>query len=210
MSTPHLYEDLAEILSYPTPSLGDAIARAKTALAARSPRTSEAAESLARLEQSLSPMDPGEREELYARTFDLNEARALDLGWQLFGETYKRGAFLVKMKTTVLAHGVDPGSELYDHLPVVLRLLPRLEASELPRDLVEEVILPSLGKILATFEAEAPGGYREALFATQTALLADFDIDHVPPLPIAPPAAPPGRRLPMIQGAFSRMEEIPS
>lgn len=91
--------------------------------------------------------DVRDLEERYAAVFDFNPARTLDLGYQLFGETYKRGVFLVMMKESVLAHEIDTGSELPDHLPSVLRLLADLAPEEEPRELAEEVILPAVEKI---------------------------------------------------------------
>jgi nitrate reductase assembly molybdenum cofactor insertion protein NarJ len=46
-------------------------------------------------------------------------------------------------------HEIDERSELPDHLPAALRLLPRLSPEEEPRALVTEALLPALGKMRA-------------------------------------------------------------
>lgn len=198
MSTPNapLYRLLAELLDYPTPSLPEA---ARQAISCARERCPDAAPALVTFERHVSGRDVRDLEEGYAAVFDFSPARSLDLGYQLFGETYKRGVFLVKMKEAVRAHDIDPGAELPDHLPVVLRLLGSLFPEEEPGALVEEVILPTVEKVLRSFEDDA-GGYRSALSAVKAALMADFAITHVePPRPAEGPATT-GRKLPVFPG----------
>lgn len=195
----HLYEQLAELLGYPSGSLVGAAERCRAAIAGQSPA---AAEALATFAADVAGLGPSELEELYARTFDLNQTRCLDLGYQLFGETYKRGSFLVKMKEAVSAHGVSAGVELPDHLPVVLCLLPRLAEGEEPRELVGEVVLPVVEKLIRTFTDE-DGGYRALLQAIKFVLMADYGIAKVAPPPaLAAERGGPegGKRLPMFPG----------
>jgi len=46
----------------------------------------------------------------------------------------------------------DCGAELADHLPNFLRLMPKLRDRELLRDLVDELLVPALRKMIAEFE----------------------------------------------------------
>jgi nitrate reductase delta subunit len=142
------YDLLAELLEYPGVGVLAVAERCRTLFATRCPEASAEVESF---EAYVAGVEEHELEELYARTFDFNPPAALDLGYQLFGESYKRGIFLVKMQREVNEHGVDRRSELPDHLPVVLRLIARLREEEDPRSLVDEVVLPTTLKVLSTF-----------------------------------------------------------
>ena len=95
----------------------------------------------------------GELEELFTRTFDNNAERALELGWHLWGESYARGAFLVRMRALLREHTLAESQELPDHLGHVLGVIACARA-ELAGALTNSVVLPALAKILAGFEGE--------------------------------------------------------
>lgn len=197
MKTAHTYDLYADIFDYPSQNLPATVVECGRRLVDKLPR---AAENLARLESETNACDTRAMMEKYAAIFDFSPARTLDLGYQLFGETYKRGIFLVKMKEAMEKYQIPLGNELPDHLPSVLRMLSVLKAEDEPRDLVEEVILPGVEKILRTFDGEGEA-YRHALLALKTTLMADFDIDHVE----IPRAAETliengGKKLPMFPG----------
>ncbi len=118
-------------------------------------------------------------EELYTRTFDMNPAHCLELGFQLFGENYKRGLFLIKMKETATRFGVDIGIELADHLTVVLRVLHLLDRED-AKSLVLEVVLPGIGKILQAFQ-DLENPYYNLLQGLQNQLMFDFQIKEFQP-----------------------------
>ncbi len=46
-----------------------------------------------------------EVEEAFTRTFDVNPACALEVGWHLFGEEYTAAMFLVRMREELRKHG---------------------------------------------------------------------------------------------------------
>ena len=62
-------------------------------------------------------------QEAFTQTFDLNPVCALEVGWQLFGEEYERGAFLVHTRQLLREHSVPERGELPDHLSSLLGLL---------------------------------------------------------------------------------------
>jgi len=192
------YRLFSELIAYPTADLLASAERCRALIAGRSPA---AAGSLDGFISAIRGRSRSELEELYARGFDLNPTRCLDLGYQIFGETYKRGSFLVKMKEAARAHGVDPGTELPDHLPVVLRLLPLLGPEEDPVELGTEVVLPVIEKLLKSFEDDE-GGYRSLFRALEQLMLGDYGIEVAPPLPFAAPRDGEGapRKLPMFPG----------
>jgi len=72
----------------------------------------------------------GEAEERYTALFDLDPVCTLHVGYQVFGDTYPRGAFIANMARELRQAGVGRGSDLPDFLPVVLRLLAVTGADE--------------------------------------------------------------------------------
>ncbi len=121
------------------------------------------------LEVQLTPM--GELEEMYTRTFDLNPSCTLELGWHLFGETYKRGSFLANLRETLRAHEVSEGVGLPDNLPTLLRLLPKLRHDD-AQDLVRDCILPAMDKLRGAM-GEGAGPYSN-LMESLSLLLKDL------------------------------------
>lgn len=95
---------------------------------------------LASFRERVAGLSDTELEELYTRTFDINPAVTLDIGFHLFGLAYKRGDFLVRMQQALREYNIDQGGELADHLPLLLELaatLPSLEG----RTLIEEILV---------------------------------------------------------------------
>lgn len=103
--------------------------------------------------ETIATLTPEQREELYTQTFDFNPKRALEAGWHLFGENFKRGTFLVKIRETLREHDLDEGEKLPDHLTHLLRLLDRLDQEE-GEAMIAEIILPALRKISESFEGK--------------------------------------------------------
>lgn len=87
-----------------------------------------------------------ELQENYTKTFDLSALACLDVGFVLFGEDYKRGAFLVEMQKLQRESEVDCGSELPDHLVNVLKLLSKIKDLETRLELIEKIVLPMMTK----------------------------------------------------------------
>ena len=93
-------------------------------------------------------------EEIYTRTFDVQAITTLDLGYVLFGDDYKRGALLANLSKEHQNANNDCGKELADNLSNLLTLLPKLTDAELQNELVGEIILPALFKIIEEFKTE--------------------------------------------------------
>jgi nitrate reductase delta subunit len=62
-------------------------------------------------------------------TFDLNPKCTLDVGWHLFEDAYERGVLLAMLREELERNAVPEHGELPDHLPSVLMLLDRVDAS---------------------------------------------------------------------------------
>lgn len=192
-------EHVAELLEYPTPGLMATVQAARRAAGSGMPALTAA---LDRFEAHVAGSSPSELEEVYTRTFDLQAPCCMDIGYQLFGENYARGMFLVRMRGEARAHGIDVGSELPDHLPVVLRLLAVLGPNEDPRGLVEEAILPATQKMVAAFGAKHSDSPYKVLLASLVEWLAvEFSLAvPVAPPTDQPPLEPPRRHLTVLEG----------
>jgi nitrate reductase assembly molybdenum cofactor insertion protein NarJ len=147
------------------------------------------------------PFDPealDEVQEIFTRSFDVQSITTLGVGYVMFGDDYKRGEMLVNLNRELRDAGIDPGTELPDHLPNVLRLIARWEDRELAAEFVEEILHPALERMIAEFgtrhmdarnglykkhfktlivsSAERATIYREALAAVLEALKVDFSL----------------------------------
>jgi len=162
-STHRLYELFARMLEYPTPDLGEQARLCATLLPAVSP---EAAEHAAAFADFVAETSPSRLEEIYTGTFDLQVICFPYVGYQLFGESYKRGAFLVKLKEEYRAHGFVADGELPDHLAVILRFMATLKEvdAELEQDLIGVCLAPALGRMEQSFEGK-PGPYGDVIRA---------------------------------------------
>jgi len=90
-------------------------------------------------------------QELFTRTFDVQSATTLDIGYVLFGDDYKRGELLANLNREHLAVNNDCRHELADHLPNLLRLMGKLKDEELIEELVQEIIAPALAMMISEF-----------------------------------------------------------
>ncbi len=86
------------------------------------------------------------RQEMFVRTFDMNPNCALEIGWHLFGEDYKRGEMLAYLRREMREVGIDEGTELPDYLGNVLRLLGRWNQEE-AGEFVHIFFTPALEKM---------------------------------------------------------------
>lgn len=145
------FDALAKLFEYPQ---GDPVAEVQTAIVELASLDPRLAEPLVALRRALQEDEPADRlyraQERFVRTFELNPVCALEVGWQLYGEQYARGTFLVRMRELVRDTGLTEGTELPDHLSMVLRVIPR--AAE-----------PRATKLARRFTLTALQGMREKL-----------------------------------------------
>src|SRR5690606_20722080 len=92
-------------------------------------------------------------EERFVATFEMTTKRPLEIGWHLYGEQYKRGEFLVKMRNMLREHQVEESQELPDHLSHCLKLLPKMEDDDACAFLAH-YLLPALERLLRGFQDE--------------------------------------------------------
>jgi nitrate reductase assembly molybdenum cofactor insertion protein NarJ len=112
----------------------------------------EADEDIDTFVELLPADDLNTMEELYIRSFDVQSVTTLDIGYILFGDDYKRGELLANLNREHGQTNNDCGSELGDHLPNLLRLITKLDDQELIVEMIEELIVPALTKMISEFE----------------------------------------------------------
>jgi len=156
-------EALAAVLSYPGDGYRRRAAGCGEVLAGLS---DAAAAEMAAFAAAVSDLEDGELQELYTRTFDLDPAACLDLGWHLYGEAYERGRFLVRIRGLLREHGVRESGELPDHLTHVLPLLGRMDP-EAASGLAREAVIPALAAMSGALE-KADNPYRHVLAAVRS------------------------------------------
>ncbi len=91
------------------------------------------------------------QQEYYISTFDVQAMCFLDIGYVLYGEDYKRGIFLVNIKKEQIKAENDCGSELPDHLPNILTLLPKISDPDLAEELIYSLLIPALHELILKF-----------------------------------------------------------
>lgn len=148
----------AEALRYPAPGR---LERLKASLP-------EVAENQARGDfaaflKAVESLSLGAWEELHTSTLDLNPEVAPYLGFQMWGDSYKRGNFMSKMSRALGEQGVDTEGELPDHLAPVLRYLDAV-AEPLPD--LQEILEPALQKMMESLrKKDASNPYMHLLRA---------------------------------------------
>lgn len=149
----NLYRYFAGMLEYPTGGTLEAAAAAQGLLTDKFP---ESAAQLQEFHDYAVSLPPGRLEEVYTGTFDLDAACHPYLGYHLFGETYKRSAFLVELKQRFGAEGFtfSPATELPDHLAVILHFLAVTRNEVQSREIASEALLPVLDKMTGRSKSE--------------------------------------------------------
>lgn len=114
----------------------------------------ESAEALERFVEFTEASSVVDMQELFLRSFDIQAITTLDIGFILFGEDYKRGKLLVHLNEEHNKAGNNCETELSDHLPNLLRLLPKMQDESMRDEIVSLLILPAVVKMIAEFSPE--------------------------------------------------------
>ncbi len=149
----------AEVLGYPDDSLSESANECLRQLDVSFP---DIADQMRSFVTSIEGQSRGALEELYSETFDLAPASTLYIGYHLFGETPKRSSFLVKLEDAYQSYGFHSGTELADHLCVLLRFFSVAQDAEFVIPLLEECILPVLDKMVGDLQ-KSKNGYSPAV-----------------------------------------------
>ena len=152
--TKQLCRLFAEVLDYPGNSLLESATECAQQLETSFPRIVRPMQSFVVFAQSQSL---GTLEELYTQTFDVTPAITPYVGYHLFGESPKRSAFWVKLQEAYQSHHFSGGTELPDHLCVLLRFFSVAQDPEFVIPLLQECVLPVLEKMEKAFPKNKNG-----------------------------------------------------
>lgn len=143
------YKLLADLFAYPDEGYPEKVKGIQEFINDNYP---EASEDMDNFSELLPANDLNKMEELYIRSFDVQSITTLDIGYILFGDDYKRGELLSNLNREHVKTKNDCGSELADHLPNLLRLISKLDDQELILEMIEELLVPALKKMISEFE----------------------------------------------------------
>lgn len=154
----------ANLLDYPDADLCRQARACAGLVAASNPEAAKLLEEFCTVAQE-TPVT--RMEEIYTRTFDLKCRCYPYVGYQLLGESYRRGAFLARLNEGYRARGFSAGRELPDHVSVVLRFLatePDIERARPGDDafaavLLHEGLATALLHMASCFEEESSNPY---------------------------------------------------
>ena len=115
------------------------------------------------------------QQEYYISTFDVQAMCFLDIGYVLYGEDYKRGVFMVNIKKEQIKAENDCGSELPDHLPNILTLLPKITDADLAEELIYSLLIPALHELILKFR-DTSNLYKGLLEILASIMETDFPV----------------------------------
>jgi nitrate reductase delta subunit len=142
----------ADILDYPTPGLAGKAAECAALIGAAQPEAVALLESFRGFAEENSL---GKLQEIYSGFFDLNSICHPYVGYQLFGENYKRSAFLLGLKKAYRTEGFEASaSEIPDRLSVVLRFVAQSKGGEDIDELLNRGLLPALARMTTKPESD--------------------------------------------------------
>lgn len=149
MKDKNLYLHLAELFRYPESDHAEKVLACQELVESVYPEAGVILETFTKYFISL---DEDKREYLFSKTFDVQPICYLDLGYVIFGEDYKRGTFLQKMKEEQRRVGRDCSPELPDHLFHVLCLITVHPDKELVEELAAKILVPGVKKMIQEFD----------------------------------------------------------
>ena len=148
---------------------------------------SEASKSFEEFCAPIRGLSTDDLRELFTHTFDLNPMCTLEIGWQLYGEDYQRGEFLVKMREQLREYDLPESGELPDHLTHALVLLAHLEPDE-AAEFAGSYLLPALDKMRTSWR-ENRNAFAELLESAFLQLRSEYPYDPAK-MPIRKPELP--------------------
>ena len=143
----------ADILDYPAPGLANKAAECAALIGAAQPEAGALLESFCHFAEETSL---GKLQEVYSGFFDLNSICHPYVGYQLFGENYKRSSMLVGLKKAYRAEGFEADtSDIPDRLSIVLRFVAHSKGGEEIDELLNRGVLPALERMTTKPESDA-------------------------------------------------------
>lgn len=165
----------SKLFEYPKQNLKDAALELQNFINQHFNQLNEKAE---KFSAAIQKLNLHEQQEHYMATFDVKAIIALDLGYLIFGEDYKRAEILVNLQQEHQKAGIDCGTELGDHLPNILQLIAKTHDDEFREELGFIITRPAIRFMLTKFQGRA--NYYEYILEILSAILQhDFDSDQL-------------------------------
>jgi len=164
-SNREIYHLFAELFQYPNEKTREHAEKCQEILSRVSPRCAGLLREFAAF---LENTPSSSVEEVYTSTFDLQPSCCPYIGWHLFGESYKRGAFLASLRAEYRKHNFSEKNELPDHIAIVLDFLASSE-SDVADELVSDCLVPAIEAMLQGFPRNE-NAYKSLLLALLSSL----------------------------------------
>ncbi len=164
-STASLFDSFAALLEYPSTDFNE---HAQHCLELMRTINPDAAESLQKFVNAIEGYSLQRMQELFTTTFDMQPVCYPYVGFHLYGESYKRGAFMAQLNEAYHGVGYSAEQELPDNLAVILRFIgfdSENRYSEFAQALLSDGVLPSLEKMLKVFGEGSENPYFAILSA---------------------------------------------
>lgn len=164
-TTASLFDSFAALLEYPSSDFGEETQRCLELMRSINPEAAELCEKFANAIEGYSPQ---RMQELFTTTFDMQPVCYPYVGFHLYGESYKRGAFMAQLNEAYHALGYSAEQELPDNLSVILRFIgfdSENRYSEFAQALLSDGVLPALEKMLKVFGEGSENPYFAILSA---------------------------------------------
>ena len=162
-----LYALYADLLEYPAFPIKPQMVECRELLQQENPA---AGELLAGFVEWVNQEALSQLEELYTHTFDLQAVCCPYVGHHLFGDNYQRSWFMAHLNHGYQEKGFSCGSELPDHVAVVLRFLARGDTDEFSQVLLQEGLIPAVEKMTQAFDHDGQHPYGRVLRSLITLL----------------------------------------
>ena len=175
-----IFHHLGVLLDYPGPDVLESATEFSEVLQLDFP---ESAEQIGIFVDFANDTSLGRLEEIYTGTFDVNPACYIYVGYLLFGESFKRGKFMVRLKAKYREHDFSAGNELPDHLALMFRFLAQIKTDEtLYEQLTDNCMLPALEIMIDSFSSStsSPNPYFQVLQVASAVL--ERSRQHAEPL----------------------------
>ncbi len=161
---------IARCFAYPDDGRLDELRQAVAALPDGKVRTH-----LERFLSAIAPLSLGEWEELHTRTLDLSPHVVPYVGHVVWGESYKRGAFMADLMRAMTDAGIDMDGELPDHLAPILRYL---EAVDAPHEELVEVLPQAVASMIKELKkSDRDNPYRHVLEAARAQVAIEVRVE---------------------------------
>jgi len=197
-TTASLFDSFAALLEYPSSDFGEETQRCLELMRSINPEAADVFEKFANAvvgfddgsnkmtdsvgRDVIPPMQEGagwhpapregfslqRMQELFTTTFDMQPVCYPYIGFHLYGESYKRGAFMAQLNEAYHGIGYSAEQELPDNLSVILRFIgfdSENRYTEFSQALLSDGVLPALEKMLKVFGEGSENPYFAILSA---------------------------------------------